>query len=146
MKVIFTQDVRGKGNRGQVKEVPDGYAENFLIRKGLAKAATPQAMSALRGQQRLEEKKEAEKKTEAEAMKAKIEDDKTVVQIQSKAGEDSRLFGSIPSKQIAQYQIKVDKRKIDLKQPIRSLGFTNVTVNLFPGIDARIRVHVIEQK
>lgn len=52
MKVIFTQDVRGKGNRGQVKEVPDGYAENFLIRKGLAKAATPQAMSALRGQQR----------------------------------------------------------------------------------------------
>lgn len=83
-------------------------------------------------------------------MKAKIEDDKTVVQIQSKAGEDSRLFGSIPSKQIAQaldkqYQIKVDKRKIDLKQPIRSLGFTNVTVNLFPGIDARIRVHVIEQ-
>ena len=107
-------------------------------------------MSALRGQQRLEEKKEAEKKTEAEAMKAKIEDDKTVVQIQSKAGEDSRLFGSIPSKQIAQaldkqYQIKVDKRKIDLKQPIRSLGFTNVTVNLFPGIDARIRVHVIEQ-
>ena len=145
MKVIFTQDVRGKGNRGQVKEVPDGYAENFLIRKGLAKAATPQAMSALRGQQRLEEKKEAE------AMKAKIEDDKTVVQIQSKAGEDSRLFGSIPSKQIAQaldkqYQIKVDKRKIDLKQPIRSLGFTNVTVNLFPGIVARIRVHVIEQK
>ena len=95
---------------------------------------------------------DAEKlRTEAEAMKAKIEDDKTVVQIQSKAGEDSRLFGSIPSKQIAQaldkqYQIKVDKRKIDLKQPIRSLGFTNVTVNLFPGIDARIRVHVIEQK
>ncbi|VTZ95945.1 50S ribosomal protein L9 [Lacticaseibacillus rhamnosus] len=108
-------------------------------------------MSALRGQQRLEEKKEAEKKAEAEAIKAKIEDDKTVVQIQSKAGEDSRLFGSIPSKQIAtaldkQYQIKVDKRKIDLKQPIRSLGFTNVMVNLFPGIDARIRVHVIEQK
>jgi large subunit ribosomal protein L9 len=147
MKVIFTQDVRGKGNRGQVKEVPDGYAENFLIRKGLAKAATPQAMSALRGQQRLE----AEKKAEAEALKAKIEDDKTVVQIQAKAGEDSRLFGSIPSKQIAtalerQYQIKVDKRKIDLKQPIRSLGFTNVPVNLFPGIDARIRVHVLEQK
>lgn len=151
MKVIFTQDVRGKGNRGEVKEVPDGYAQNFLIKNGKAKAATPQAMSALRGQQRLEEKKEAEHKAEAEAIKALLEDDKHVVEIQSKAGDDSRLFGSIPSKQIAQaldrqYQIKVDKRKMDLPEPIKSLGYRNVKINLYPGVEATIRVHVTAQK
>lgn len=151
MKVIFTQDVRGKGNRGEVKEVPDGYAQNFLIKNGKAKLATPQAMSALRGQQKLEEKKAAEHRAEAEAIKTKLEDDKTIVQIQSKAGEDSRLFGSIPSKQIAQalekqYQIKVDKRKMDLPEPIKALGYRNVTVHLYPGVDATIRVHITAQK
>ncbi|MFD1484998.1 50S ribosomal protein L9 [Lacticaseibacillus baoqingensis] len=150
MKVIFTQDVRGKGKRGEVKDVPDGYAQNFLIKNGKAKAATAQAMSALRGQQRLEEKKEAEAKAAAVAVKAQLEDDQTVVQIQSKAGEDSRLFGSIPSKQIAQalekqYQIKVDKRKIDLPEPIKALGYRNVKISLYPGVDATIRVHITAQ-
>ncbi|MCI1894328.1 MAG: 50S ribosomal protein L9 [Lactobacillus sp.] len=151
MKVIFLEDVRGKGKRGQVKDVPDGYAQNFLIKNGKAKLATRQAMSALEGQQRLEAKKEAEQKADAEAIKTKLEDDKSVVEIQSKAGEDSRLFGSIPSKQIAQaldkqYQIKVDKRKMDLPEPIKALGYRNVTVHLYPGVDAKIRVHVTAQK
>ena len=151
MKVIFTTDVRGKGKRGEVKDVPDGYAQNFLIRTGKAEPATAQAMSQLRGQQRLEERKAADEKNAAEAVKKVVEDDKTVVNIQSKAGEDSRLFGSIPSKQIAQaldkqYQIKVDKRKIDLPQPLRSLGYHNVKVDLYPGVTATIRVHVTQQK
>ncbi|WP_461224578.1 50S ribosomal protein L9 [Lacticaseibacillus suihuaensis] len=151
MKVIFTEDVRGKGKRGQVKEVPDGYAQNFLIKNGKAKAATAQAMSALRGQQKLEEKKDAAAKAEAVAVKTQLENDKTVVQIQSKAGADSRLFGSIPSKQIAQalekqYQIKVDKRKMDLPEPIKALGYRNVKVSLYPGVDANIRVHITELK
>lgn len=147
MKVIFTQDVRGKGKRGEVKEVPDGYAQNFLIKNGKAKVATAQAMSQLRGQQNAEAKREAEEKAEAEKIKAILEADETVVKIQSKAGEDSRLFGSIPSKQIAQaleaqYQIKVDKRKMDLPEPIKALGYRNVKVHLHPGVDATIRVHV----
>ncbi|KRO16463.1 50S ribosomal protein L9 [Lacticaseibacillus saniviri] len=150
MKVIFTEDVRGKGKRGEVKEVPDGYAQNFLIKNGKAKLATAQAMSQLAGQQRAEEKKDEEALENAKALKAKIEDDKTVVEIQSKAGEDSRLFGSIPSKQIAQalekqYQIKVDKRKIDLPEPIRALGYRNVPVNLYSNVDATIRVHITAQ-
>ncbi|WP_262315986.1 50S ribosomal protein L9 [Lacticaseibacillus parakribbianus] len=151
MKVIFTEDVRGKGKRGQVKEVPDGYAQNFLIKNGKAKAATAQAMSALRGQQKLEEKKDAAAKAAAVVVKTQLENDKTVVQIQSKAGADSRLFGSIPSKQIAQalekqYQIKVDKRKMDLPEPIKALGYRNVKVSLYPGVDANIRVHITELK
>ncbi|PWG00514.1 50S ribosomal protein L9 [Levilactobacillus bambusae] len=150
MKVIFTQDVRGKGKRGEVKNVPDGYAQNFLIKKGLAKAADAKAMSQLKGQQRAEAREEAEELADAEALKTKLEDDKTVVQIQAKAGTDSRLFGSIPSKQIAtalnkQFGLKLDKHKIELPQPIRSLGYTNVPVKLHKDVTAKIRVHVIEQ-
>lgn len=148
MKVIFTEDVRGKGKRGQLKDVPDGYAQNYLIKNGLAKVATPTAISQLKGQERAEEKKVAAELAKAEALKAKLEADDTVVEIQSKAGEDSRLFGSVPSKQIAQalekqFGYKVDKRKIDLDEPIRALGYRNVMVQLAPGVTAKIRVHVV---
>ncbi|KRM87123.1 50S ribosomal protein L9 [Lacticaseibacillus thailandensis] len=151
MKVIFTQDVRGKGKRGEVKEVPDGYAQNFLIKNGKAKVATKQAMSQLEGQRKAEERHEEELHEQALALKARLEDDKTVVELTAKAGSDSRLFGSIPSKQIAQalqkqFQLKIDKRKIKLPEPIRALGYTNVPVELAPGVEAKIRVHVGEQK
>ncbi|MFD1672067.1 50S ribosomal protein L9 [Agrilactobacillus yilanensis] len=151
MKVIFTEDVRGKGKRGEVKDVPDGYAQNFLIKRGKAKIATAQAMSELKGKQNAEAKQKAEELAEAKAFKARLEDSKTVVEIQSKAGEDSRLFGSVPSKQVAQaldkqYGMKVDKRKIELPEPIRTLGYTNVPVKLFPGVEAKIRVHITAQK
>ncbi|GAF41936.1 50S ribosomal protein L9 [Agrilactobacillus composti DSM 18527 = JCM 14202] len=150
MKVIFLQDVRGKGKRGDVKDVPDGFAQNFLIKQGKAKAATAQAMSELKGKQKAEDRQKAEELAEAKDFKKRLEADKTVVQIQSKAGEDGRLFGSVPSKQIAQalekqFAMKVDKRKMDLPEPIRSLGYTNVPVKLFPGVEATIRVHITEQ-
>ncbi len=150
MKVIFLQDVRGKGKRGDVKDVPDGFAQNFLIKQGKAKAATAQAMSELKGKQKAENRQKAEELAEAQDFKKRLEADKTVVQIQSKAGEDGRLFGSVPSKQIAQalekqFAMKVDKRKMDLPEPIRSLGYTNVPVKLFPGVEATIRVHITEQ-
>lgn len=150
MKIIFLEDVRGKGKRGEVKEVPDGYAQNFLIKNGKAKAATRQAMSQLKGQQRAEKKREEEKVDEAKAVKTKLEDDKTVVELTAKAGTDGRLFGSIPSKQIAsalekQYGIKIDKRKIELNEPIKVAGYTNVPVKLHTEVSARIRVHVSEK-
>ncbi|WP_155287719.1 50S ribosomal protein L9 [Lacticaseibacillus zhaodongensis] len=151
MKVIFIQDVRGKGNRGQLKEVPDGYAQNYLIKNKLAKLATPAAISQLKGQERAQEKKAEEEKAKATDLKKKLESDGTVVEIQSKAGEDSRLFGSVPSKQIAQalkqqFGYEVDKRKIDLDEPIRALGYRNVNVQLAPGVTAKIRVHVVAKK
>jgi large subunit ribosomal protein L9 len=150
VKIIFLEDVRGKGKRGEVKEVPDGYAQNFLIKNGKAKAATRQAMSQLKGQQRAEKKREEEKVDEAKAVKTKLEDDKTVVELTAKAGTDGRLFGSIPSKQIAsalekQYGIKIDKRKIELNEPIKVAGYTNVPVKLHTEVSARIRVHVSEK-
>lgn len=149
MKVIFLQDVRGKGKRGEVKDVPDGYAQNFLIKQGKAKAATKEAMSQLKGQQKAEEKHEAEVKAEAEKLKEKLEADATVVELTAKAGTDGRLFGAISSKQIIQaldkqYAIKLDKHKMELNEPIKMMGYVNVPVKLYQNVTATIRVHVSE--
>ncbi|MFC6295109.1 50S ribosomal protein L9 [Lactiplantibacillus daoliensis] len=150
MKVIFLDDVRGKGQRGQIKNVPDGYATNFLIKKGLAKEATKAAISTLKAEQKNEAAREAEELAEAKTTKTALEADTTVVELTAKAGKDGRLFGSIPSKQIAtaladQYQVKLDKRKIELPEPIRVLGYTNVPVKLHSEVTAKIRVHVVAQ-
>lgn len=150
MKVIFLDDVRGKGQRGQIKNVPDGYATNFLIKKGLAQEATKAAINALKAEQKNEAAREAEELAEAKTTKTALEADATVVELTAKAGKDGRLFGSIPSKQIAtaladQYQVKLDKRKIELPEPIRVLGFTNVPVKLHSEVTAKIRVHVVAQ-
>lgn len=147
MKVIFLEDVRGKGKRGQVKEVPDGYARNFLIKNGKAELATKQAISHLEAQQKAEAKIAANEKAAAKQIKEQLEGDKTVVSIKSKAGSDSRLFGSVPSKQIVtaledQFGIKLDKRKLSLSEPIKTLGYTNVPVKLYNGVNAVIRVHI----
>ncbi|NVY96573.1 50S ribosomal protein L9 [Lactobacillus sp. DCY120] len=150
MRVIFTEDVRGKGKRGQVKEVADGYAQNFLIKNGKAKLATPAAMGELKAQKQAEQRVKDEEKAGAQMIKDVLEKDETVVELTSKAGTDGRLFGSIPSKQIVQalaqqYKIELDKRKLDLPEPIKVLGYTNVKVKLYPGIDAKIRVHIQEK-
>nr|WP_321315219.1 50S ribosomal protein L9 [uncultured Ligilactobacillus sp.] len=149
MKIIFTQDVRGKGKRGEVKEMAAGYA-NFLIKSGKAKQADATAMSQLRAQQKAEAKKEAEILAEAKELKQKLESGKYVVELKAKAGEDGRLFGSVTSKQISQglqkqYDIKIDKRKMDLPQPIRSMGYVNVPVKLHNEVTATIRVHISEK-
>lgn len=150
MKVIFLTDVKGKGKRGDVKNVPDGYATNFLIKKNLAQEATKAAINTWKAEQKATKEREAEELAEAEATKTKLEADETVVELQAKAGTDGRLFGSIPSKQIAkaladQYQVKLDKRKIELPDPIRVLGYSNVPVKLHPSVTAKIRVHVAEK-
>lgn len=150
MKVIFIKDVKGQGKRGEVKEVSTGYAQNFLIKKGLAKEATAEAMGELRGQQKAQQKLEAEEKAEAEALKAKIETEGFEVTIKAKSGADGRLFGSIPSKQVAealkqQHNIKIDKRKMQLANPIRSLGYTKVPIKLHHEVEATLQVHVVEQ-
>ncbi|WP_178195241.1 50S ribosomal protein L9 [Ligilactobacillus sp. Marseille-Q7487] len=149
MKVIFTQDVRGKGKRGEIKELPDGYA-NFLIKANKAKQANAAAMSELKGQKRAEAKKEAEILAEAKALKEKLESGKYVVELKAKAGEDGRLFGSITTKQIAQalneqYGLKIDKRKMELAAPIRSMGYVNVPVKLHNEVTSKIRVHIAEK-
>lgn len=150
MKVIFLEDVKGQGKKGEVKDVSSGYAQNFLIKNGKAKEATNQALSELRGKKNKEKKMAAEELAEAQALKETLEKEETVVELKAKGGEDGRLFGSVPSKQIAQglqkqYDIKVDKRKIDLKEPLRSFGYANVPVKLHTEVTANIRVHITEE-
>ena len=131
MKVIFLADVKGKGKKGEIKEVPTGYAQNFLIKKNLAKEANAQAIGELRGKQKSEEKAHAELLAEAQKIKAKLEEEATVVQFTEKIGPDGRTFGSITNKKIAeelekQFGIKIDKRHIQVSSPIRSTGLIDV--------------------
>lgn len=150
MKVIFLKDVKGKGKKGEVKEVSTGYAQNFLIKNGYAKEANKESISALAGQKKAQEKHEAEILEQAKEIQDFLEKEETVVKISAKAGEDGRLFGSIPSKQIAealnkQYKLKLDKRKLALNNPIRTLGFTKVPVKLHHEVTAVIKVQVIQE-
>ncbi|TRZ36501.1 50S ribosomal protein L9 [Niallia circulans] len=147
MKVIFLKDVKGKGKKGEVKNVADGYAQNFLLKQGLAVEANAGAVSTLNAQKKKEEKVAAEELEEAKALKEKVE--KLTVELTAKSGEGGRLFGSITSKQIAdelkkKHQIKIDKRKIDLNDAIRSLGVTKVAVKLHQEVTATLNVHVKE--
>ncbi|WP_066059763.1 50S ribosomal protein L9 [Robertmurraya korlensis] len=147
MKVIFLKDVKGKGKKGEVKNVADGYAHNFLIKQGLAVEANSTNVSTLEGQKKKQEKLAAEELAEAKQLKETIE--KVTVELSAKAGEGGRLFGSITSKQIAEelqkkHNIKIDKRKIELEDAIRSLGYTKVPVKLHTEVQATLNVHVKE--
>ena len=149
MKVVFLEDVKGRGKKGEIKEVPDGYANNFLIKNKKAEPATGKNLGAVKGRQKAEEKAAAELLAEAQTLKTTIEDDAFVVEIKGKSGADGRLFGAVSSKQIAaalaeQKQIKVDKRKLELNQPIHALGYTTVPLKLHRDVTAELRVHVSE--
>lgn len=149
MKVIFLADVKGKGKKGEIKEVPTGYAQNFLIKKNLAKEATAQAIGELRGKQKSEEKAHAELVAEAQAIKARLEDEATVVAFSEKVGPDGRTFGSITNKKIAeelqkQFGIKIDKRNIKVDSPIRSVGLIDVPVKIYQDISSQVRLRVTE--
>ena len=149
MKVIFLADVKGKGKKGEIKEVPTGYAQNFLIKKNLAKEANAQAIGELRGKQKSEEKPHAELLAEAQKIKAKLEEEATVVQFTEKIGPDGRTFGSITNKKIAeelekQFGIKIDKRHIQVSSPIRSTGLIDVPVKIYQDVTGVINIRVNE--
>ncbi|GLC90089.1 50S ribosomal protein L9 [Lysinibacillus piscis] len=148
MKVVFLKDVKGKGKKGEIKNVADGYAQNFLIKNGYAAEANAQAMSQLEGQKKLEAKNAAAELAEAQALKEKVE--ALTVTLKAKSGDGGRLFGSVSTKQIAEslqkvHGIKLDKRKMTLPDGIRALGFTNVPVKLHHDVTATLKVHVTEE-
>lgn len=148
MKVIFLKDVKGKGNKGDVKQVSAGYAQNYLFKNNLAEEATPGNLRKLKAsQQKQADQEQAEKEA---AIKLKEALANSTVEIKAKSGEGGRLFGSITSKQIAdelkkQHKHKVDRRKIDLAEPIRTLGHVNVPVKLHHDVTGTIKVSVKEQ-
>ncbi|HHY21328.1 MAG TPA: 50S ribosomal protein L9 [Bacilli bacterium] len=147
MKVIFLKDVKGKGKKGEVKDVAEGYARNYLLPNKLAVEANQGNMKNLEAQQRSEQKKAAEELVEAQ--KYKVELEALTVEIKAKSGEGGRLFGAVSTKQIvdelAKMKKKVDKRKVMLDEPIRSLGYTNVPVKIHPEVVATVKVHVVAE-
>ncbi|HDP2361884.1 TPA: 50S ribosomal protein L9 [Staphylococcus aureus] len=148
MKVIFTQDVKGKGKKGEVKEVPVGYANNFLLKKNYAVEATPGNLKQLELQKKRAKQERQQEIEDAKALKEKLSN--IEVEVSAKTGEGGKLFGSVSTKQIAealkaQHDIKIDKRKMDLPNGIHSLGYTNVPVKLDKEVEGTIRVHTVEQ-
>jgi large subunit ribosomal protein L9 len=147
MKVIFLKDVKGKGNSGEIKDVSEGYARNYLLPKKFAVEANKGSLSQLEAQKKKKHELEANERHEAEVLKEKIE--KMTIDMKAKSGEGGRLFGSITSKQIAaalkKANISIDKRKIDLPEPIRTLGYTDVPLKLHSDVLAKVKVHVTEE-
>ena len=149
MKVILLKDVKGTGKKGEMKEVSDGYARNFLLPKKMAVVADNTAVKELNEKNKAAENK-AQKEYEAAVELGKKMEEMNIV-IYSKSGEGGRLFGSITSKDIAeqlkkQHDIVVDKRKILLNEPIRVLGSTNVEIKIHQKVITKIRVDVREKQ
>lgn len=147
MEVILLKDVKGTGKEGEIHEVATGYAQNYLIKNGLAKEATSGAKKVLDAKQEAEERNQEEALEEAKKQKEILENNP--VEIFEKAAEDGRLFGSVTTKKIAdaieeQLGIKVDKRKITQKIPMRSLGTQNVDVKLHKQVTASLTVRALQ--
>lgn len=148
MKVILTKDIKGQGKKGQLVEVSDGYARNFLMPRGLAKEATKENLNVMHGQQEAEAYKKQMALEDAKALAAQLE--KITVRIKAKSGDNGKLFGSVTSKEIAEEllsaeHIKIDKKKMVLPDGIKSLGTTEVEIKLHPGVSAKLKVAVSEK-
>ncbi len=147
MKVILLEDIEGRGKAGDIIEVKNGYARNYLIPRKLAIPATGKNLAQLEHQRRLIQAKEAKRKKTAQALKEQIE--KLSITIPCKVGESDKLFGSVTAKDIAQALkkegIEVDKRWIKLDEPLKSLGVYNVPIHLDQNIEATLKVWLVRE-
>ena len=148
MKVILKADIKGVGKKDEVINASDGYARNFLFPKNLAVEANAENMSKLKAKQDSNAFKKSQEKEEAQKIADKLS--KILMKVQVKAGENGKIFGGVSSKEIAenlekQYNIKVDKKKIDLKETIKTLGTHIVDVKLYEGVYGKIKIDVIEK-
>ena len=147
MKVILTQDVKGKGKKGQMLEVSDGYARNFMLPKKIAIEATPDAINTMRMNDKATQERIAREKAEALATSKKLRE-MTVI-VKAKGGGAGRLFGSVTNQEIADALeknggIKLDKRKIVIADPIKAVGTYTVTCKLGYEINAPLTVKIEE--
>ena len=148
MKIILLQDVKSLGKQGEIVDVSDGYARNFILPKKVGVEANSKNMNDLKLQKANEEKR-AQELLEAAKELAKVLETKEVV-VKMKSGEGGKTFGSISSKEIAaeakkQCDLELDKKKIQLPEPIKALGAYEVTVKLHPKVSAKLKVKVIEE-
>ena len=148
MKVILKADIKGVGKKDEVINASDGYARNFLFPKNLAVEANSENMSKLKAKQYSNSFKKSQEKEEAEKIADKLS--KILLKMRVKAGENGKIFGGVSSKDIAenldkQYKIKIDKKKIDLKETIKTLGVFNIEIKLYEGVVGKLKIDVISE-
>ena len=146
MKVILLSDIKGVGKKDEVINASDGYARNYLLPKKLAVEANAENMNKLNNKKEAASYRKEKKKQNAEALAKKLKG--IMLKIKVKAGENGKIFGGVTAKEItdnlkSQYNFVVDKKKIELKETIKTLGSFSVPVKLFEGITADLRVEVI---
>lgn len=144
MQVILKEDVQGSGKKGELVKVSDGYAKNFLLKKGLAIQATPQALAEYEAKEASKVHKKEQEKAAAQEIADKLKG--KTLQFSAKAGESGKLFGSITTKEVAeelrkQLEVEVDRRKISLSE-IKALGSYTAEIKLYPGITAKVQIDV----
>ena len=149
MKVILEQDVRGQGKRGQLIDVSDGYARNFLLPRKLAKEATADNINTMRMNDKALQEKQARERAEAVDISNRMRTLKVIVT--AKGGGAGRLFGSVTTKEIsealmAQYQIDLPKARLELAEPIKSFGTFQAKAKLYTAISGTVTVQVLEEQ
>ena len=149
MKVILLQDIKGSGKKNDIITVSDGYARNFLFPKRMAVEATQGAAKEIEKKRAATRQREIEQQAIAQA-KAKELKDKVII-VKAKCGDKGRLYGSVTTQEIAdalkaQHAVEIDKRKIDLRETVRSVGEVQVTVRIYPNITTNMIVRVTGDK
>ena len=144
MRVIFLKDVKGQGRKGDIKEVKDGYAQNFLIAKGFAEKLTEQSLGKYQREKKQEADLDQEMRQQAEVLKNKLKDVKVSFKVKTGAGD--KVFGSVSAKQIKdeleKQGYKIDKKQIDLDHALSALGFHDVKINLYKEVYVTIKVQL----
>ena len=149
MKVILKDNIKGVGKKDEVINASDGYARNFLLPKGLAVEANSENMSKLKAKEDSKAYKKEQEKEEAKKISEKLAGIQLKVPV--KSGENGKIFGGVSAKEIADllklnYNIEVDKKKIDLKETIKTLGLRTVTIKLYDGVVGNLKVDVISKE
>lgn len=149
MKIVLRDDVDNVGRKGDLIEVADGYARNYLVPRGLAIVATKGTIKQAQAMQRSREVREAREREAAEAVAGRLRDQ--TVRIQARVGEAGRLFGSVTATDVAdavaeQLEVELDRKKLDLGEPIREVGMHDVSLKLHPEVEASFHVVVLEKK
>lgn len=148
MKVVLLEDVKGQGKKGDIVDVSDGYARNFLIKKNLAKEANSSAVNEAKQKREAEERRKAAEKAEAQNLAKNLSGKEITLFV--KCGDNGKIFGSVTSKEISEELLKsgfdIDKKKIVLKENIKNEGLYEVEIKIYPEISAKIKLLVQAEK
>ncbi len=146
MKVIFIKDLKKQGKKGEIKEVKDGFAQNYLIKNGYAVQMTGKNLNTLEKEKAEAKEEDSKNRKEAQALKEQLENTEFLFRV--KTGEGDRVFGSVSPKQLKdelhKKGFKIEKRQLEMVNNLTSLGYHNVTVVLYKDIKAIIKVHIVK--